>query len=818
MLDTVKSDKPSCFHCGLPLVAGSIFSGELGGDERQFCCPACRAVASTIFDSGLGSFYRFNEPSGQASESTLVDESFARLDDASIQQQHVVDDPEGEAGVVAVMLLIGGIHCAACIWLLEKYLAALPGVVSVSVSQAEQTARIRWRRGELSLSTLFRAIAGLGYEPQFYAADSLLELQQRESRALLRRLGVAGLAMMQVGMFAIALYAGALQGIDELYRDYLRWISALMATPVVFYSAQPFFRGAWRGIRHRSPGMDVPVAIAIGFAYLASLRATLTGTGEVYFDSVAMFTFLLLSGRFLEMRARHSGATIRSDLNSLLPALVVRLSGTASARSRETVPLNTIVVGDEVLVKAGQVVPVDGVVTEGRAEVSESQLSGEFIPLAKGPGDEVLAGSVVAGGVLTVSTRSVGQDLKIQTINGLLARAQLSKPRLAHLADRIASVFVVCVLLLALATWIYWRSVDANSAFWIMLSVLVVSCPCALSLATPAALTAAGHRLRRLGLLVTRGEVWEKVATISDVICDKTGTLTRGELSIADTVPLGALDSEQCLVLAAALEACSDHPIARAFHGVVTAAPAVSAPVIEEGRGIHATIAGVHYRIGTAHFAAAGQPPPQPNASGLWVLLADSQRPLCWFRLQDRLRDDADQCVATLKALGFRLHLLSGDSSGGAEQLAQALGFDACRSGVSPADKLAYVNDLQQRGRRVLMIGDGINDIPVLAAADVSVAMANASNLAKTQADAIALSGRLTAVIDLFSLSAATRRTIRQNLLWALLYNASAIPLAAVGWVPPWAAALGMSLSSLVVVANALRLQRRRSLEPTEVR
>lgn len=807
------SDAGACYHCGLPLIAGHIFSRESGGEIQQFCCPACRAVASTIFASGLGNFYRYNTPSGRATETALVEDDFRQLDEAAIQQAYVVEDPAGQDRMVAVTLMIGGIHCAACTWLLESYLGAIAGVDSIVVSQAEQTAWIRWQRDSVRLSELFRAIAQLGYEPQFYTPDQLARSRQREFRGLLGRLGVAGIAMMQVGMFAIALYAGAMQDLADSYRDYLRWISALVATPVVLYSAQPFFKGAWRGLRHRSPGMDLPVAIAIGIAYLASLRATVTGAGEVYFDSVAMFTFLLLLGRFLESRARLHTAGVRSDLYSLLPSLVTRLSRD-SAAAPETVPLTALVVGDQLLVKAGQVIPVDGTVLSGEGDISAAHLTGEFAAVARQAGDEVIAGSVLESGLLTVRAAAVGAQLKLQAISTLLARAQLSKPRMAQLADRLATYFVVAVLGLAAATYLYWRwfTGQPDHAFWVMLSVLVVSCPCALSLATPTALTAAANQLRRRGLLVSNGEVWEKAGTITDVVFDKTGTLTKGELTVAEVLPLAGVTPAACLQIAGALEVFSDHPIARALQASAPTQWSAGQPVVNP-RGIEAVIDDRRYRIGSAEFVAGfGWPQPALPAGsgdGSWVLLGCSEQPLCWIQLKDRLRDDADQCVKTLKGLGYQQHLLSGDSSAQVEELAAALALDHWRAGMTPADKLAYVNTLQAAGRRVLMVGDGINDIPVLATADISVAMANASDLAKTQADSIALSGQLMSVLWLLAQARRARIIVRQNLFWALAYNVVAIPLAAAGWVPPYAAALGMSLSSLVVVGNALRLQRR---------
>ena len=811
MLTQVQADKLKCYHCGLPVAAGDSYFAELGGERRPFCCPSCRLVASTIHESGLGGFYQHYDQSGLAVDEALVGETYSSFDNPEFQHRYVTSRVSGGKVVASVELLIGGIHCAACVWLLEKYLTAIPSVTQVSINLNEQVARISWHSEELSLSAICRAIASLGYEPQFYSADQLAQLQERENHLALRRLGVAGLAMMQVGMFAVALYAGALQGIDPAIRDYLRWISLLVATPVVFYSARPFFTGAWRGLRTRAPGMDLPVAIAIGLAYGASLHATVSASGEVYFDSVAMFTFLLLAGRYLEMRARHLGARVNSDLNSLLPSSVTRVTAREGKQCRETVPLFNVEVGDRVLVKAGQVIPVDGVVVSGQGSVNEAQLTGEFIPLYKGPGDAVVAGTINETGVLTIEAESVGQQLKLQTINVLLAKARSNKPRIAQLADRYAGRFVLAVLGVAVATFGYWyfSGGDAEQAFRITLSVLVVSCPCALSLATPAAMTAATNQLRRLGLLVTNPEVWEKAGTITDVVCDKTGTLTRGELSVSAVLPIAALSSQRCLQLAAAIERHSGHPIAKAFDQVV-ADDRVEAVQIKEGSGIEAVVDGRRYRIGKPSYVRElfDRPLESPHSDGHWILLAGETGPVCWFQLQDRLRDDAGDCIAELKRRHLRLHLLSGDSSGAAEQLARQLRFDECLAGATPEQKLVYVNALQSRGRRVLMLGDGLNDIPVLAAADISVAMANASNLAKTQADTIALSGQLQSVGQLLELARRTRTVVRENLGWALVYNLAAIPLAAVGLVPPYLAALGMSLSSLIVVGNALRLQR----------
>ncbi len=874
MLQQVQLNKLECYHCGLPVAAGEQFCAQLNGDTlRHFCCPACRAIATTIVESGLGSFYQHQMPSKQAASAESFDDTFTAFDDAEFQQrfvslqneapQHKPDqdstlDQAAEHSIAnntdqtsvatnattiaTIDLLIGGMHCAACVWLLEKYLAEVPGVQRVSVNFSEQKATIQWQPGTVLLSHICQAISRLGYQPEPYSANDLIDMQRRENHQALRRLGVAGIAMMQVGMFAIALYAGALQGITQEYRDFMRWISLLVATPVILYCAKPFFIGAWRGLRLKKPGMDLPVAIAITLAYTASCRATITGSGDVYFDAVTLFTFLLLGGRYLEMRARHYSGGLNRDLSSLLPSTAIRLvpsqpdggSGNRTSsgegpvneelsneepgseepsNEQQCIPLFKVKRGDQLLVKAGQTIPADGEIIAGHSHVNEAQLTGEFLPQPKTVGDNVVAGTLNGNGVLTMLVRSTGAQLQLQSINTLLQSAQSKKPKVAQLADRYASYFISVVLMLAAITYIFWRTFDggqyADNAFWVMLSVLVVSCPCALSLATPAALTAATNRLRSMGILVTEPQVWETMSTITHVVCDKTGTLTQGELSLATVKPAAQLNERQCIDIAAALESFSEHPIAQAFD-IGPTAVAVSAVTIAAGEGVQGCINGETYRIGRSEYAATlyGKCNERAPGNEQWILLSNEAGPLCWFELKDRLRADAGQLIAGLRTQNLAIHLLSGDSSGAAQQLSQQLKLDHCVAGASPQDKLDYIQALQQQGGKVLMLGDGINDIPVLAAADISVAMSNASNLAKTHADSILLSGKLCAVLTLIALASRTRRTIRQNIAWALGYNLLAIPLAMMALVPPYVAAIGMSVSSLVVVVNALRLQR----------
>jgi len=798
-----------CYHCGLPTPVGSQYMADLNGESRDFCCPACLTVAQIIVDSGLSSFYSQQTPSGIAVASSIASEEFSLFDDSDFQQQFV---SVLAGGLRSCTLLIEGMHCTACVWLLEKYLMALPGMEAAHISFTEQRAELRWQGEQLSLAAIAAAVAALGYRAQAYCMDNLSRSRTAEQRLAMRRLGVAGIGMMQVTMFAIALYAGALQGIAQEYRDFMRWVSLLVATPVVFYSAKGFFIGAWRGLKVAQPGMDLPVATAIGLAYIASCRATLAGTGEVYFDAVTMFTFLLLGARYLEMRARHYSGRISSDLSSLLPSTVTRVLSGANA-AYQSVALASVVVGDLLLIKPGHIVAADGHVSAGSSHVSEAALSGEFMPLAKVVGDTLTAGSLNGDGALTLRVEATGPALKLQAIAALLARGQAKKPGLSLLADRYASIFVAGILLLSALTYGYWRwfatAQSGHEAFWIMLSVLVVSCPCALSLATPAALTIAGNRLRDEGLLVTDGQVWEKLPTITDVVFDKTGTLTKGQLSLVGKRLLSNVNEQRCDQIAGALEQYSSHPIASVLAAL--AATALASDInLQGGCGVEGSVDGKRYRIGRSDYACAlygATAEPAPD-SGQWVLLSGDQGPLCWYELQDQLRDDAPALLERLHERGLKTHILSGDSSAQVALLADRLAVDHVVAGASAETKLDYVQTLQNSGAKVLMLGDGINDIPVLAGADISIAMDAASNLAKTQADCISLSSGLLTLDSLLDMATRTRRIIRQNICWAVGYNLVAIPLAAMALIAPYVAALGMSISSLVVVLNALRLQR----------
>jgi len=795
-----------CFHCGQPVPPGADYPVEIFGQTRHMCCAGCQAVAQAIVAGGLDDFYRHRTaPAAQAKE--LVPEALKRMDlydQPSIQRGFVGAD---DADHKTASLILEGITCAACVWLNERHVRALPGVVDFQVNYSTHRARVVWDDAQLHLSDILKAIASIGYVAHPFDPGRQEAVQKKERSVALRRLAVAGLGAMQVMMLAVAMYAGDYSGMDEKLHSFMRWVSLLLTLPVILYSSQSFFVSAWRDLRRLQFGMDVPVSLAITGAFSASVWHTLLGAGEVYFDSVCMFAFFLLASRFLEQGARHKAGQAAEALVKLLPAVATRI---VDGRHEE-VAVADLVPGDTVMVRPGDTVPADGAVLVGESSVDESLLTGESLPRAKAPGDPLTGGSVNVESPLVFRVDKVGEDTLVSGIVRLLDRAQTEKPRIALLADRVAGWFVFGLLVMAGGVAGWWLLTDPSRAFTITLSVLVVTCPCALSLATPTAVTAATGALTRLGLLTTRGHALETLAQATMVVFDKTGTLTQGDLRLSRVIPLGQVDTERVQALAAGLELGSEHPVAK----VLVAASATPLRLenlrARPGRGIAGDLDGVTYRIGAPDYAAGlcgGVVPPAPVEPGTQVLLAAPDGPLAWFILQDTPRADAADAVADLQGLGLKLAIFSGDAEAPVAEVAERVGISRWSSGMQPADKLERVRELQAAGEVVVMVGDGVNDAPVLAGAQVSVAMGSGAQLAHASADMVMLSERLDALARGVAAARRTRRIIRQNLAWAVLYNAAAVPLAAAGLVAPWMAALGMSASSLVVVFNALRLRK----------
>lgn len=794
--------KKYCYHCGLDVPGRPQFFSTVDAHEEAFCCNACKTVFDTINGYGLGNYYQYRSGIPQRPDSETI--RFLEYDKAAVQQSFtsIITGKH-----LRSTLIIEGIHCAACVWLLENSLLRIDGVIKANVNFADHTALIEWDWDSTQLSEIFQAIHDIGYQPHPYSPDQRQQLYRREHSQAMRRLGVAGIGMMQVGMFAIALYAGDFQGISDQYKQLLRVFSLLVASVVLLYSGRVFFQGALRSLQNHSLNMDVPVAIALTGAYAGSVWGTWHPANEVYFDSIAMFIFFLLLARYLEMRSRNRA--LPAIEQRLLPQTCKRLQEENGQRTFELVPLQDIKPGDNVLVQAGETIAADGEVTEGDSSVDESTFTGEFLPVDKRTGDIVMAGTTNGDGMLVIKVRAIGHQSSLSVVEALLTRAQAEKPRIAQLADRTAQYFIAIVLVATVVTGIYWSIDDPGRAFTIMLSMLVVSCPCALSLATPAALTLSNNVMRNQGLLASRSHVLEQAARIDHVIFDKTGTLTRGQLSITETHCCADLPAEKCLEIAAALEAISQHPIAQAFSQPQLKLLAKDTS-ITTGSGIQGSVAGVSYRIGSLAFCQqlCSKPIPAltPNKQQLAVWLCEQDTWLACFSLHDEVRPSAAATISALTDNGYAVSILSGDSSGAVDSVAHQLGIADFSKGLSPAGKLDAIKQLKARGQQVMMVGDGINDMPVLAAANISVAMNHASDMTRIQADALLLSESLQPLLRLMQQSRKTRHIIRENIAWALGYNAIALPLAASGLIPPYLAAIGMSASSLLVILNTMRL------------
>ena len=812
----------NCYHCGLSIPAdiGSIdrYAVEIDGSRRDMCCGGCQAVAQAIVANGLGDYYRHRDAMPESPREALPPAllELGLFDHPEVQKNFVrpVGEHEREAA-----LILEGITCAACVWLNEAHIARQPGVTAVDINYATRRARVRWDERQIRLSQILEAVAAIGYRAHPYDTAKSEQLAKKERRSALWRLFVAGFGMMQVMMYAVPVYMAEEGTMTPDIEQLMRWASLVLTLPVILYSSMPFFTAAWRDIKLRRVGMDVPVALGIGSAFLASCWATFVAAGAVYFDSVTMFVFFLLGGRYLEMMARQKATRGVEAISRALPAFAERYLAYPDGAT-ERVAVADLAAGDILLVKPGETMPGDGRVIAGESSADESLLTGESRAVAKLAGDAVIGGSTNIGSPLVLRVEHVGESTRLAAIKRLMERAAAEKPRVVVMADRIAARFVAALLVLAVVTGLAWWWIDPARALWIFVAVLVVSCPCALSLATPAVLTVATGALARRGVLVTRGHAIETLARATDFVFDKTGTLTEGRPVLVESMAFGAIPAAEALRLAAAIERGSEHPLGRALREAATglALPEATDLVAHTGKGMEARVAGRILRIGTPAFGGGLHPQALPEQVAAWseagatvVALADESGWLALFRLADKPRASAAPAVAVLRTLGLRVAVLSGDAPATVARTAEALGIDDAAGGMTPEGKHDYIHRLQAGGAVVAMVGDGVNDAPVLAQAHVSVAMGGGTDLARSQADVVLLSDDLRQLATGVMMARRTLRIVRQNLAWAFAYNLLAIPLAMVGWITPWMAGIGMSASSLLVVLNALRLQDKES-------
>jgi len=748
-------------------------------------------------------------PDGAAASVPLAPS--AACDDAAQLDRYTEWLEQGGRRLGRSQLQLAGMHCAACAGIIERALMAEPGVQEARVNSAAERLQLTWDPARTQVSRLITAVERAGYGAVPDLAAPARQLREKEHRQALWRLFVASFLMMQVMMLATPIYVAGPGDMEPDQRNLLQWGEWVLSLPVMLFSAGPFFSAAWRQIRSRSLGMDVPVALGLLVTFVASSGAVFDPAGifghEVYFDSLTMFISFLLGGRYLELRARHRVARSLELAGERLPELVQRQQPDGQFAA---VGLSALRVGDRVRVLVGQAFPGDGVLIDGATAADESLLSGESLPVGKAVGDAIVAGSLNLQAPVLVELRGLGADTRYESIVRLMRSALTQRPAQLRLADRAAGPFLWGVLVLAAGAAVAWSWIDPSRALWVAVSVLIVTCPCALSLAAPSAWLAATGLLARRGVLLSRLDLLETLAQVDTVVMDKTGTLTEDRMRLGKTWPpvpdAGSLQALQ------ALARQSLHPYAKAALEATAPLldPSLAAASLHEvreqrGQGMEGIDdQGRRWRLGAAGWAAAACAD-LPSAQ---LLLSCEGEARLALQFEETLRPDAVSAVQALQGLGLQVELLSGDRPERVEAVAQAAGIAQARGAASPEGKLARVEALQAQGRKVLMLGDGINDAPVLARADASVAMGQGALIARTQADAVLLSGRLTELARMRALALRTRRVIRQNLAWSAIYNAACIPLALAGWLPPWAAGIGMASSSLLVILNALRLAR----------
>ena len=750
-------------------------------------------------------------PAAMPASASLLSAELAILDDdiefARFTRQTLA--PNGRQ-LAESSLRIGGMHCAACASSVEQALRRVDGVVDARVSAAAQCATVQWDAARTRPSALVGAIVRAGYEAVPDTAAGARGLRRKESRDAMWRLFVAVFCAMQVMMLATPSYvAGSGQLAPDL-QLLLAWGSWLLTLPVMLFAAAPFFTGAWRSLRGGRIGMDVPAALGMVVAFIASSGAAFDPGGlfghEVYFDSLTMFISFLLAGRYLEMCARHRAASSLEDSIGRLPETALRENGDGSVASVSVLRLQR---GDVVRVPVGQAFCADGVLTQGVTRADESLLSGESAPVDKAVGDAVAAGSMNLGAPVAMRVERVGADTRFEAIVAMMRDARTQRPAALRDSDRWAAPFLWAVLLLAAGAAAAWSVIDPARAVWVAVSVLIVTCPCALSLAAPSALLSAATAMARRGVLLRRVEAIEGLARMQTLFIDKTGTLTETQQQGVQMIRIdhSARWSDATLRgIAASLAAWSTHPLAQVLACENEAHAAVWHELRETaGQGLQGRAAdGSVWCLGKA----MAMPVAANEIDDGQTWLSCDGALIASFRFSEVLRSGARAAVHALQRDGVRVALLSGDAPARVERVARLLDLAEYRGGMSPQDKLAAVRAAQACGVRVAMIGDGINDAPVLAQADTSLAMGEGAQIARAQADGVLLANSLQDVVHARALARKTLRVIRQNFAWAAAYNAACVPLALIGWLPPWAAGLGMATSSLVVVLNSLRLSR----------
>jgi P-type Cu2+ transporter len=791
-----------CAHCALPLPPGRTIEVVVENALEFFCCHGCRGAYLILHEAGLSSFYERRNWESAGLPSGAFEQEYS----AAYLESFVSHDGK----TAQLLFLVEGVRCASCVWVIEKVLQRLDGVSQVRLNYGTHRARISFDPQKTDAAEIFAEVGRIGYLPRPYGTDEGTRLAEQERRSLLIRFGTAVFLSMQLMGYSFALYAGYFSGMDPMTKDILHGFAALVATPVVFYCGAPFIRGGWRALRNAAPDMDLLLAIGILAAYGVSIEALFTG-GEVYFDTAAMIVTLVLMGRVFEGGARKRASAGIDRLMRLAPESALRLSGGGS----EEVPSAQLQIGDLIRVRPGERFAVDGKIVEGEGDIDEAAVTGEAVPVRRAFGEPVSAGTVSLASVFTVRVTAAAADSFVARVARMVEEAQMRRAPMQRLADRVCRYFVPAVALLAAGTWIYWRLFPdpAVSPLLAAVAVLVVACPCALGLATPTAIMVGTGTAAGRGILFRGGDVLEAAGRLTIAAFDKTGTLTEGKPKIIAIRPHTGAGADELLREAARAEEGSLHPLAKAIVAEAHARGIASEPAREAralaGFGIACEAESGALRVGSRAFLAQEgiEIPDDFHGGGATeVHVARNDRYLGMLLLEDALRPGAAASVAALQRLGLRTALLTGDTPSAARRLCAGLPLEEIHASLDPAAKASWVAQQRRAGGKVLMVGDGINDAPALAEADVGSSLAGSTDIALETSDLVMTRPDLERLVEGVELARRTLKTIRQNLFWAFLYNVLALPLAAAGGLAPIHAAAAMALSSVCVVANSLRL------------
>ena len=805
---------PSCYHCGTEIDDLACYSCDLGGASRLFCCAGCMAVAQTIYGEGLESFYRRQVPARERPDyllaSDTVPESLKVYNDPILQARFI---KSLDSGFSETTLALEKIRCAACVWLCDHHLKRVPGIDDVQINYATLKAVIRFNPQQIQLPKILFEVQRIGYFAWPYEPSELALRSKQERRNLLFRLGVALLGMMQVMMYAWPIYTESVDLSPE-NNLLLNWTSWLLTVPVVFYSAAPIFNAAWHSVKSfsntRSLVMDVPIALALSMAFIVGSINLFIGGGPSYFDSITMFVAFTLGARYIELIARQDAQSGSEALAKQLPASCDRYLDYPNTSIVERVPVVRCIVGDRLRIGPGEIIPADGVLLDSQTNVSETLLTGESRPVHKTSNDALFAGTHNIQNSIAMQITAVGQTTRLAGIASLLDRALHAKPPMLGLADVWAGRFVMLLIVSAIISSSAWLIFDPSRAWPVMLGVLVASCPCALSLSIPTALAAAQGALTKIGLFVIHGRALEGLDKTTALVMDKTGTLTIGSPRLQTITLLRAgVNENEALAIAAGMEEGQNHPLSEALALALRERQQKPHAFLRRSENhLGKGLCNGFYRLGKASWVGIDPMVGQSNILYSHVYLGDEQGPIAHFSFLDHPRAGVEALLGYAQAQGIEIFLVSGDEPATVQAWAQYYGIKHYQGGASPEEKYDFIHQLQVRGAKVCAVGDGINDAPFLAKANVSIAMGSGAPLAAAGADAVLVSSNFETLVKAFALAHRTQAIIRQNLVWAFVYNLVVIPVAMMAWINPWVAGIGMAASSLLVTLNAWRLRK----------